>query len=80
MAVSIGLPPTAEKRISSPEAIRAREAAGHEPAGASGSEPGRKVGFGADASVETKSAHEFAVFRKIFQMRMLRFIGMAAET
>ena len=49
MAVSTGLPPTAEKRISSPEAVRAR-AAGHEAAGgAAGAEPGRKVGFGAEA-------------------------------
>src|SRR6202035_1817379 len=50
MAVSTGLPPTAEKRISSPEAVRAREAAGHEAAGAAaGAEPGGEVAFGADA-------------------------------
>jgi len=50
MAVSTGLPPTAEKPIPSPEAVRAREAAGDEAAGgAAGAEPGGQVDFGADA-------------------------------
>ena len=81
LAVSTGSPPTAEKRIPSPEAVRAREAAGHEPAGgAAGAEPGGEVGFGADASVETESAHELAVLREIFEVSMVRFIGVTAET
>jgi hypothetical protein len=48
--VNTGFPPTAEKRIPSPEPVRAREAAGDEAAGgAAGAEPGGEVGFGADA-------------------------------
>src|SRR5260370_6281582 len=58
LAVSTGSPPTAEKRIPSPEAVRAREAAGHEPAGgAAGAEPGSEVGFGANAVFALPPGH-----------------------
>src|SRR5947209_12031711 len=81
MAVSTGLLPRAEKRIPSPEPVRAREAAGDEPAGgAAGAEPGGEVGFGADAAFALPPGQPVGEAEHLATGETTRFVALQDDT